>query len=40
MGTSYLVELIVDRALYNFMPPGRRASWALRSLGIHSYVPI
>ena len=40
MGTSYQVELIVDRALYNFTPPGRRVSWALRSLGIHSYVPI
>jgi len=40
MGASYLVVLIVDRAFYTFPSPGRRASWALRSLGIHLYVPI
>ena len=39
MGASYVVELIVDCAFYNFTPP-RRESWGSRSLGIHSCVPI
>ena len=39
MGTSNLVVLIVDRAFYIFASLGRRASWALRSSGTHSYVP-